>query len=166
MNQCIMMGRLTRDPELKTTQSGVNVCSFSVAVARRFDRNATDFINVVAWKQTGEFVSRYFRKGQMIAFTGSLQTRQYEDRNRQKRTAYEIVADAVYFCGKEAPTTENNENNDLHTEGLNAQEKKAVQAHFNGDTSHDEAYYNALEKAADNAQGTFESFPDNDDLPF
>ena len=73
MNQCIMMGRLTREPELKTTQSGVNVCSFSVAVTRRFDRNATDFINVVAWKQTGEFVSRYFRKGQMIAFTGSLQ---------------------------------------------------------------------------------------------
>ena len=103
LNCAIIMGRLTADPELRTTGNGISVTSFSVAVDRNYQRQGqerqTDFINVVAWRQTAEFVSRYFRKGQMIAVQGSIQTRNYEDRNGNKRTAVEIVADNVSFCG-------------------------------------------------------------------
>lgn len=106
LNSAIIMGRLTADPELRTTASGLSVTSFSVAVDRRFQRQGeekqTDFINVVAWRQTAEFVSRYFHKGSMIAVQGSIQTRNYEDKNGNKRTAVEIVADNVSFCGSKA----------------------------------------------------------------
>ncbi len=108
LNSAIIMGRLTADPELRTTASGLSVTSFSVAVDRRFQRQGeekqTDFINVVAWRQTAEFVSRYFHKGSMIAVQGSIQTLNYEDKNGNKRTAVEIVADNVSFCGSKAET--------------------------------------------------------------
>lgn len=108
LNCAIIMGRLTADPELRTTGSGISVTSFSVAVDRRFQRQGeekqTDFINVVAWRQTAEFVTRYFHKGSMIAVQGSIQTRNYEDKNGNKRTAVEIVADNVSFCGSKAET--------------------------------------------------------------
>lgn len=102
LNTAIIMGRLTADPELRTTQSGISVTSFTVAVDRAYksgDERQTDFINVVAWRGTADFVSRYFSKGQMIAVQGSIQTRNYEDKNGNKRTAVEIVADNVSFCG-------------------------------------------------------------------
>lgn len=103
LNCAVIMGRLTADPELRTTNNGISVCSFSVAVDRSYARangeRQTDFINVVAWRQTAEFVSRYFRKGQMIAVQGSIQTRRYQDRQGNNRTAFEIVADNVSFCG-------------------------------------------------------------------
>lgn len=106
INNVTLMGRLTADPELKTTTTGLSVTSFSVAVDRPYVRNGeerqADFINVVAWRQSAEFVCRYFRKGQMIALTGSLQSRSYEDRNGNKRTAYEVVADRISFCGSKA----------------------------------------------------------------
>ena len=108
LNVAIIMGRLTADPELRTTASGVAVTTFSVAVDRRFQRQGeekqTDFINVVAWRQTAEFVSRYFHRGSMIAVRGSIQQRNYEDKNGNKRTAFEIVADEVSFCGSKAET--------------------------------------------------------------
>lgn len=108
LNCAVIMGRLTADPELRTTNSGISVTSFSVAVDRRYSRQSeerqTDFINVVAWRQTAEFVTRYFHKGSMIAVQGSIQTRNYEDRNGNKRTAFEIVADNVSFCGSKAET--------------------------------------------------------------
>lgn len=99
LNNAVIMGRLTADPELKTTNNGNNVTSFTVAVDRAFHRDQTDFINVVAWRQTAEFVTRYFHKGSMIAVQGSIQTRKYQDRNGNSRTAFEIVADQVSFCG-------------------------------------------------------------------
>jgi single-strand DNA-binding protein len=106
LNCAIIMGRLTADPELRTTSSGISVTSFSVAVDRSYQKagteRQTDFINVVAWRQTAEFISRYFHKGSMIAVQGSIQTRNYEDRNGNKRTAVEIVADNVSFCGSKA----------------------------------------------------------------
>lgn len=105
LNTAIIMGRLTADPELRTTQSGLSVTSFTVAVDRNYkngDERQTDFINVVAWRGTADFVSRYFKKGQMIAVQGSIQTRGYEDKNGNKRTAVEIVADNVSFCGSKA----------------------------------------------------------------
>lgn len=108
INSAIIMGRLTKDPELKTTQSGIAVCSFTVAVDRNYvpegQERQADFINVVAWRGTAEFVSKWFRKGQMIAVQGSIQTRNYEDRNGNKRTAVEIIADQVSFCGSKNET--------------------------------------------------------------
>lgn len=106
LNSIIIMGRLTADPELRSTSSGLSVTSFTVAVDRGYVRageeKKADFIPVVAWRQTADFVSKYFRKGSMIAVQGSLQSRSYEDKNGNKRVAYEIVADQVSFCGSKA----------------------------------------------------------------
>jgi len=106
LNVAIIMGRLTAEPELKSTNSGIAVCSFRVAVDRRFkgqnEERQADFINVVAWRQTAEFVSRYFRKGSMIAVQGSIQVRSYEDKNGNKREAVEIVAENVSFTGNKS----------------------------------------------------------------
>lgn len=102
LNSVIIMGRLTADPELRTTTSGLSVTSFTVAVDRNYksgEERETDFINCVAWRGTADFVTTYFKKGQMIAVQGSLQTRNYEDKNGNKRTAYDVVADNVSFCG-------------------------------------------------------------------
>lgn len=111
INSVILMGRLTADPELRQTQNGTAVTSFTVAVERRFQRGQTDFINVVAWKQTAEFVEKYFKKGSLIALRGSIQQRNYEDKNGNKRTAFEVIADEVSFCGSKAdkPQTPNND---------------------------------------------------------
>lgn len=103
MNKVILMGRLTADPELKTTPSGISVTSFSIAVDRNYvkqgEERQADFINIVCWRQRAEFVCRYFTKGQLIALDGSIQTRQYQDKNGNNRTAFEVVADNVYFTG-------------------------------------------------------------------
>ena len=106
LNVVALMGRLVYEPELKTTPSGINVCSFRVAVDRSFTRQGeeckADFIDIVAWRQTAEFVSKYFQKGSMIAVEGSLQTRQYQDKNGNNRTATEVLASQVSFCGGKA----------------------------------------------------------------
>lgn len=100
LNTVVLMGRLVADPELRTTQSGLSVTSFRVAVDRPHSRDKeTDFISIVAWRQTAEFVCKYFTKGQMIALQGSIQTRSYEDKQGNKRTAVEVLADKVSFCG-------------------------------------------------------------------
>lgn len=102
LNTAAIMGRLTADPEIRQTQSGNPVTRFTVAVARSFVKQGqereTDFINVVAWRKTAEFVCRYFRKGNMVAVNGSIQTRKYQDRDGNNRTSFEIVADNVHFC--------------------------------------------------------------------
>ena len=101
LNRIIVMGRLTRDPELRRTQSGLPVTSFSLAVDRDFKTQAgereTDFIDVVAWRSTAEFVSRYFTKGRMAVVEGRLQVRDWQDRDGNKRRTAEIVADNIYF---------------------------------------------------------------------
>ena len=106
LNCAVIMGRLTADPELRQTPSGVAVTRFTVAVDRSFvkagEERKADFINVVAWRQTAEFVSRYFTKGSMIAVQGSIQTRTYDDKNGLKRYVVEIVADNVSFCGSKS----------------------------------------------------------------
>ena len=108
INCTVIMGRLTETPERKTTNSGVSVTSFSIAVERNYapkgQERETDFIRITAWRQTAEFVTRYFHKGSMIAVQGSIQTRNYEDRQGNKRTAVEIVADNVSFCGSKSET--------------------------------------------------------------
>ena len=102
MNSICLMGRLTGDLELKTTQNGVSVTSFSVAVDRAYrskdQERQTDFINCVAWRNTAEFISRYFRKGQRIALQGSLQSRKYTANDGSQRTVFEVVVDNAFFC--------------------------------------------------------------------
>lgn len=103
-NKIILMGRLCVDPELKTTPQGVNVCSFRIAVDRRFqakgEEKKSDFFNVVAWRQTADFVQKYFAKGRMIMVEGEMTTRPYTDKNGNQATWYEVVADHVSFTGE------------------------------------------------------------------
>ena len=102
MNKVILMGRLTRDPEVRYTQSNTAVASFSIAVNRRFVRQGeerkADFINIVAWNQTAEFVSKYFKKGQQVGVIGRIQTRNYDDADGKKVYVTEVVAEEVYFA--------------------------------------------------------------------
>ncbi len=100
LNKVVLGGRLTADPELKQTTSGIPVCSFSIAVNRRFQKEGeqnTDFINCQAWRNTAEFISKYFRKGSSLCVTGSIQTRSWTDNNGQKRYATEVVVDEAMF---------------------------------------------------------------------
>lgn len=101
LNKSIIMGRLTADVELRATQSGKSVASFTLAVDRDFKgqngEKETDFINCVAWQGTAEFVAKYFKKGNMAVVSGRLQTRKYETQDGQKRTETEIIAESVYF---------------------------------------------------------------------
>ena len=110
LNCAVIMGRLTADPELRQTPSGVSVTRFTVAVDRGYvkpgEERKADFINVVAWRQTAEFVSRYFQKGSMIAVQGSIQTGSYE-KDGVKRYTVEISADNVSFCGSKSETGTN-----------------------------------------------------------
>ena len=148
LNKVILGGRLTADPELKQTQSGTPVVSFSIAINRRYQsKNAdgaqaqqADFINVVAWRQTAEFISRYFRRGSAICVTGSIQTRTWQDQQGQKRYATEVVADEAMFVDSK------NENS---------------AGGFANDT------YNAPSYSSTPAQAPkFEELKTDDDLPF
>lgn len=104
LNIIALMGRLTAEPELRHTPNGVATCTFRIAVERSFARageeRKADFIDIVTWRKTAEFVCKYFGKGSLIAVNGSLQTRSYEDKNGNRRTAYEVVADNVHFAGE------------------------------------------------------------------
>lgn len=112
LNRVILMGRLTADPELRQTQSGISVLSFSIAVDRDFtpkgEEKQTDFVNLVAWRQTAEFISKYFSKGRMIAVEGSLRVRNYVDSNGNKRVATEVVIDRAYFADSKPSGTSTN----------------------------------------------------------
>ena len=110
LNRIIVMGRLTHDPELRKTQSGTSVCSFSIACDRDYSKDEekkTDFIDIVAWRGTGEFVAKYFAKGRMIVVDGRLQMRDWTDKDGNKRRSMEINADNVYF-GDSKPKQEDN----------------------------------------------------------
>ena len=99
-NLVVLTGRLTADPELKTTTNGTNVTTFSIAVSRNYgsgEDRQTDFINIVAWRKTAEFITKYFKKGNLIGIEGSIQTRRYQDKNGNNRTAFEVIANNVQF---------------------------------------------------------------------
>ncbi len=106
MNKVMLMGRLTHDVDLRQTPQGVSVARFSIAVNRRFkDQNGNypaDFINCVAWRQTGEFISRYFHKGSMIAVVGSIQTRTWDGQDGKKNYATDVVVEEAFFTGSKA----------------------------------------------------------------
>lgn len=149
LNKVVLAGRLTADPELKQTQSGVSVISFSIAINRRFARNSeqgeqTDFINLVAWRQTAEFIAKYFRKGSAICVTGSIQTRSWQDQQGQRRYATEVVVDEAMFV-------------DSRSESNNAQGGSYVPDAYNATPS-----YSSTPSTAPN----FEELNTDDDLPF
>lgn len=113
INNVVLMGRMVADPEIRTTSTGKSVANFRIAVDRAYSKGndkQADFITIVAWEKTADFISRYFNKGSMIALRGEIQTRNYEDSSGNKRTATEVLAREVSFCGgknetNSAPTT-------------------------------------------------------------
>lgn len=116
LNKVIMMGRLGRDPDVRYTNSGTKVASFSLAVDRDFKDKATgervtDWVEIVAWRQTAEFAAKWFRKGQMAVVEGRLQVRDYTDREGNKRRTVEVVADSIYFCGSREQSARPSEGN-------------------------------------------------------
>lgn len=149
-NKVILIGNMTADPELKQTAGGISVCSFSIAVNRRFARSeqgqqSVDFINIVTWRQNAEFVSRYFKKGNPILICGQLQTRTWNDNQGQKRYATEVVADEVSFVAS-------------------ANQSGAPASAQGGQTYTPEAYgapsFNSTQSAS------FEEITNDDSLPF
>ena len=150
-NKVILIGNMTADPELKQTQSGTSVCSFTIAVNRRFSKNeqgqTVDFINIVAWRQSADFVCRYFKKGNPILVCGQIQTRTWTDNQGQKRYATEVVADEVSFVGPAGAPS-------------NAPVGNAPQ----GDTYTPAAYGAPAFNTAGSAN--FEEIPSDESLPF
>lgn len=104
LNKAILNGRLTKAPELKQTNNGKSVCGFTIAVDRNRDREKTDFIPIVAWGKTAEFVNQWFGKGDLITIVGRIEVRNYEDKNGNKRTATEVIAEEVLFGGSKNTT--------------------------------------------------------------
>lgn len=150
LNKVVLAGRITADPELKQTPSGVSVLRFTLAVNRRYSKNSeqgeqqTDFITMVAWRQTAEFISKYFRKGSALCVTGSIQTRSWQDQQGQKRYATDVVVDEAMFV-------------DSRNESGAAQGASYVPD-----------AYNATPSYSSNAAATpnFEELNTDDDLPF
>ena len=156
LNVVAIMGRLVADPELRTTQQGTNVCTFRIACERSYskpgEQRQADFVDIVAWGKTAEFICKFFHKGSMIAVEGSLQTRNYQDKQGNKRTAVEVVASNISFAGAKAA------------------EKPAA-------ASYDQQTMNHIQQATaaqsapqpDYTQGSMDNFAvinDTDDLPF
>ena len=138
LNKVVLCGRLTKDPETVSSQSGVIITKFKVAVNRRFKKDETDFINIVTFNKTAEFVQKYFKKGQAILLCGSIQTRTYE-KDGENRWVTEVIADEVNFCGSK---------NDNKSESYSPEETEDVLEQLRGN----------------NAE--FMPVGDNDDLPF
>lgn len=163
LNTAILMGRLTADPELKKTPAGVSITTFVVAVNRSYvpkgQERQADFIDVVAWRSTAEFITKYFRKGQMIAVQGSIQTRNWQDKQGNKRKAVEIVADKMEFCGDCDTRTERTRNGfDAHAERTRDGSDSDV-GRIQGDPDVDAEYTHG-------ATDDFSLVNDQQDLPF
>lgn len=127
MNKVILMGRLTKDIEMRQTPNGVSLARFSIAVTRRFKNSNgeydADFINCIAWRKTGEFIARYFQKGSMMAVVGSIQTRSWDGNDGKKQYATEVIVDEAYFTGSksESSTGSNTDLSDSGLDDLNSQ---------------------------------------------
>lgn len=153
LNMIAAMGRLTHTPELRTTTSGKEVCSFDIACERSYSASGqreTDFLPCVAWGKTAQFVTQYFDRGSMIAVNGSLQTRKYQDKQGNNRTAYEIQVREVSFCGPKSANNTSARGFDEQTESYTREAKGAQSA----------------PQAAENDTDDFAVIDDNEDLPF
>lgn len=152
LNSVVLMGRLTAEPELRHTPNGIAVTSFTLAVNRSYAKagseRATDFIDIVAWRNTAEFVSRYFTKGQLVAVEGSIQTRTYQDKDGNNRKAFEVVANNVHFAEAKRDSTSRGSFDNSSTENSYQQQNDIAPSFENG--------------SADD----FREIPTDDDLPF
>lgn len=150
LNVVAIIGRLVADPELKTTPAGINVCAFRIACDRSFvqqgQQRQADFIDVVAWRHNADFLCKHFAKGSMVAVQGRLQTRQYQDRNGNKRTAVEVVADSLSFAG--------------------SSKKPGGQAVDEGGEAPPSDYRDPAPAYSQGNADDFAVIDDNDDLPF
>ena len=150
LNVVAIMGRLVADPELKTTPAGINVCTFRIACDRSFaqqgQQRQADFVDVVAWRHNADFLCKHFAKGGMVAVQGRLQTRQYQDRNGNKRTAVEVVADSLSFAG--------------------SSKKPGGQAVDEGGEAPPSDYRDPAPAYSQGDADDFAVIDDNDDLPF
>ena len=150
LNTVVLMGRLTSDPELRHTSNNVAVTSFTLAVNRSYAKagteRVTDFIDIVAWRNTAEFVSKYFSKGQLVAVQGSIQTRTYQDKDGNKRKAFEVIADNVHFAEPKREYSSNFEKEDSNNFG-----------------SHSDTTASSFEIGSSD---DFKELPMDDDLPF
>lgn len=156
LNVVAIMGRLVADPELRTTQQGTNVCTFRIACERSYtpkgQQRQADFVDIVAWGKTAEFICKFFRKGSMIAIDGSIQTRQYQDKQGNKRTAVEVLANNISFAGAKAADKPAARDFDQQTQNYTHEAKSAQSA-----------------PQPDYTQGSMDDFAvinDTDDLPF
>ena len=154
LNVVAIMGRLVADPELRTTNSGTEVCSFRIACDRSFVRQGeqrqADFIDIVAWRHNANFVTKYFQKGSLIAIEGSLQTRQYQDKNGNNRTAVEVVASNISFAGPKSSNQNGGGSSDYQNyTPVNQESLETSQVYSDGSTSDD-----------------FAVIDDSEDLPF
>ena len=148
LNKVILGGRITADPEIRQTQNGIAVCSFSIAVNRRGNADQTDFINCQAWRQTAEFLCRYFRKGSSVCIIGNIQTRSYTDKEGIKRSVTEVIAEEVNFVDSKGEISA--------SVGQNDAPKANTPANYIPD-----AY-----KSNSSSQTSFELVEHDDDLPF
>ena len=157
-NKVILIGNMTADPELKQTASGISACTFSIAVNRRYKdengQNACDFINIVAWRQTAEFVTKYFTKGKPILVCGQLQTRTWTDNQGNKRYATEVVADEVSFVGS----------NDNATAAKNEPAVSVPDPRQWGNKNYTPSAY--TQPGLNTSTPQFEEIPDDAGLPF
>lgn len=132
LNVVAIMGRLVADPELRTTQQGTNVCTFRIACERSYSKpgehRQADFVDIVAWGKTAEFICKFFQKGEMIAVDGSLQTRNYQDNQGNKRTAVEVVARNISFAGAKAADKPTARDFDRQTQNYTHEAKDAQNA--------------------------------------
>ena len=158
LNVVAIMGRLVADPELRTTPAGVNVCQFRIACDRNFARQGeqrqADFVDIVAWRAQADFVCKYFSKGSLIAINGRIQTRNYQDKNGNNRTAFEIVANNINFAG---PKNSN--------AGGGANYQNSAPSYQNAAPARPAAVEAAPSYSAGNADD-FAVIDDSDDLPF
>ncbi len=162
LNRVILMGRLTADPELKTTPNGISVTSFSIAVDRTYvksgEERKADFINIVCWRQSAEFVCRYFGKGSLIAVEGQLQSRSYQAKDGSNRYVVEVIADNVHFTGERR---ENSANGYNQSYGNN----QSYGAQSYGSAPYQQASAPA-ESYQSGSNSDFQDMPLDDDLPF
>ncbi len=156
LNKVILMGRLTAHPELKITPKGNSVTSFSIAVDRSYvksrEERKADFINVVCWRQTAEFVCKYFGKGSLIAVEGQLQSRSYQAKDGSNRYVVEVIADSVYFTGERRENNANNNNQSYGTQSYGSAPYQQASA--------------PAESYQSGSHSDFQDMPLDDDLPF
>ena len=146
-NLVVLTGRLTGQPELKTTSNGISVCTFSIAVDRAYkkgEEKQTDFLNVVCWRSTAEFVSKWFTKGSLIGIEGSIQTRKFTDKNGNNRTAFEIVANNVHFVESKKTS-----NVDISADPLQDVADKLNSFNANNNSSKDDMFGDVLDDDGD-----------------